>query len=265
MVPSTPLLPSENLAILMGLLMSPPALCILSPMAWVRGQCRQWKMKMFYKSARNLARTLNWPCFVFVAPHCLKTCHRLPSFWMAGFIRQTFQQSVSLPPLLMETLMSSSNSDSISRRHSMIKQLSRQFSHYLQKTVYASITLPTTDGNQVWFTVWLMHPGLTWWLIALVEYSEETFTTYEGLMRPSNFQFLQKKSLRIVQFVTHVLKNSWPAVPLHHLTVLPLPLLVKQTLLLLQFLLLWSLNSPSWSAQRDWTYDCMHCLVFFLY
>ena len=99
--------------------------------------------------------------------------------------------------------MSSSNSDRISRRHSMIKQPSSQFNHYLQKTVFASITLPTTDGNQVWFTVWLMHPGLTWWLIALVEYSEETVATYEGLMRPLNFQFLQKKSLRIFQLVTH--------------------------------------------------------------
>ena len=119
--------------------------------------------------------------------------------------------------------------------------------------------------TQVWFTVWLMHPSLTWWLIALVEYSEETVATYEGLMRPLNFQFLQKKSLRIFQLVTHILKSWWPAVPLHHLTVLSLPLLVKQILLLLQFLLLCADQLGEFKLQRDWTYDCMHCLVFFLY
>ena len=68
-------------------------------------------VKNVLQSVRNPARTLTWPCFVFVAPHCLMTYHRLPSFWMAKCIRQTFQQSLSLLPLLIETLMSSFNSD----------------------------------------------------------------------------------------------------------------------------------------------------------
>ena len=44
-----------------------------------------------------------------------------------------------------------------------------------------------------------------------------------------------------------------------------LPLLVKQTLLLLQFPLLCVDQLGELKLQRDWTYDCMHCLVFFLY
>ena len=86
----------------------------------------------------------------------------------------------------------------------MIKQPSSHFNHYSQKTVYASITLSTTDGNQVWFTVKLMAPGLNRWLIVLLEYSEESITTYEGLMSPLNSQFLQMKFLRIFQSLTHV-------------------------------------------------------------
>ena len=93
--------------------------------------------------------------FVFVAPHCLMTYHRLPSLWMAGCIRQTFQQSPSFPPLLMET-------------------------------------------------------------VALVKYSEEIAATYEVLTNPLNSQFLQIKSLRTFQLLTHILKSSLPAVPLRH-------------------------------------------------
>ena len=51
-------------------------------------------------------------------------------------------------------------------------------------------------------------PGLTWWLIALVELLEETVATYEGLMSPLNFKFLQMKSVRIFKLVTHILKSS---------------------------------------------------------
>ena len=38
--------------------------------------------------------------------------------------------------------------------------------------------------------------------------TEETVATYEGLMSPLNSQFLQMKSLRTFQLVTHVLKSS---------------------------------------------------------
>ena len=47
--------------------------------------------------------------------------------------------------------------------------------------------------------------------------------------------------------------------------VFPLPLLVKQTLLQLQFLLLCADQLGELKLQKDWTYDCMYCLVFFLY
>ena len=47
--------------------------------------------------------------------------------------------------------------------------------------------------------------------------------------------------------------------------VFPLPLLVKQTLLLLQFLLLCADQLGELKLQKDWTYDFMYCLVFFLY
>ena len=256
MVPSTPLLPH---VCVYSLHLQP----LVSSVQWLEWEDSADSEKCSTKVQGQgiLARTLTWPCFVFVAPHCLMTYHHLPSFWMAGCIRQTFQQSLSLP-LLMEAWMSNPNSDRISRRHSMIKQPNSHFNHYLQKTVYTSITLPTTDGNQVWFTVWLMPPGLTWWLIALVEYA-----TYEELMSPLNSQFLQMKSLRIFQLVTHILKSSWQVVPLHHLTVLvlPLPLLVKQTLHLLQFLLLCVDPLGELKLHRDWTYACVHCLVVFLY
>ena len=47
--------------------------------------------------------------------------------------------------------------------------------------------------------------------------------------------------------------------------VFPLRLLVKQTLLQLQFLLLCADQLGELKLQKDWTYDCMYCLVFFLY
>ena len=102
--------------ILMGLLISPPALCILSPIPWEDSA----DSKKVLQKCKESGQDPHLASFVFVAPHCLMTYHRLPSFWMAGCIRQTFQQSLSFPPLLMETLMSSSNSDRISRRHSML-------------------------------------------------------------------------------------------------------------------------------------------------
>ena len=99
--------------------------------------------------------------------------------------------------------------------------------------------------------------------------NEETVSTYKGLLSPLTFQFLQMKSPRIFQLVTYVLKSLWPAVPLRPLSVLVLPvlLLVKQTLFLLQFVLLCADQLGEFKLQRDWrdwSYDWMHCLVFFL-
>ena len=96
--------------------------------------------------------------------------------------------------------------------------------------------------------------------------NEETVSTYKGLLSPLTFQFFQMKSPRIFQLVTYVLKSLWPAVPLRPLSVLVLLvlLLVKQTLFLLQFVLLCADQLGEFKLQRDWSYDCMHCLVFFL-
>ena len=44
--------------------------------------------------------------------------------------------------------------------------------------------------------------------VALVKYSEEIVATYEVLTNPLNSQFLQIKSLRIFQLLTHILKSS---------------------------------------------------------
>ena len=142
-------------------------------------------------------------------PHLAMLCFRTtplshdlpsPAELLNGRVYQTNLSAVSKP--------SSSDGDvnvklqlRQDKQKAQYKQPSSHFNHYLQKTVYASITLPTTD-------VWLMPSGLTWWLIALVEFSEETVATYEGLMSPLNFQFLQMKSVRIFQLVTHILKSS---------------------------------------------------------
>ena len=123
-----------------------------------------------------------------------------------------------------------------------------------------------TDGNQCSSPCSWCPPGLTWWLIALVKYSEEIVATYEALTSHLNSQFLQMKSLRIFQLVTHSeeLVTSSSSTSLTVL-VFPVPLLVKQTLLLLQFLLLSVDQLGELKLQKDWTYDCIYCLVFFLY
>ena len=47
--------------------------------------------------------------------------------------------------------------------------------------------------------------------------------------------------------------------------VVPVPLLKKQTLFLLQILLLSEDPLGECKPRKDWTYDCTHCLIFPLY
>ena len=188
MVPSNPLLPFENLAILTGLLMSPS-----SPVYHQSNGLSDGTVQTVKNVLQKWKESGQDPHLALLCLRSTPLSHELPSpaKLLNGRVYQTNLPAVSKPS-------SSSNAEvyvKLQLRQDKQKVQYDKTAKQPPQSLFAEDRVRIHNpANNRWEPV-VVHcvtdaPGLAWWLIALVEYANETVATYEGPMSPLNSRFL---------------------------------------------------------------------------